>query len=198
MEWKWMNGGQLFSPSPKDEDIQHDTAPGSIPVDRSKCSELLEWKNPWYSHGPEASDGRSDPSVFCSESVPRTAPASCESAADDRECRDPEIRCNGKRSGQAWTVALCALWGCRDGHGLEVSLDFLGKVVLGLVPSELGQAFGEFDNAIQTKKRELGKRVFSPPGEFFLLSCLGLKLLVFSDPTVRCKASFGIRSLWCF
>lgn len=165
MEWRWVDG-QLFSPATDDEDIQHDAAPGNMPVEWSKRSDLLEWKNPWYSHGPGTPEGRSDPSIFWSESAPRTAPASCESAAcdDDAERRDPEIRCNGKRSGQAWTVALCALWGCRDAHGLEASLDFLGKVVLGLVPSELGQAFGEFENAIQTKKQELGMNVFNPSG----------------------------------
>ena len=173
MEWKWLNDGQLFSPSSveNEEDIRPDVAPGSMPVEWSKCSDLLEWKNPWYSHGPEAPHGRtgSDPSIFCSESAPRTAPASssCESTAD--ECGErrgnPEIRCNGKRSGQAWTVALCALWGSRDAHGLEASLDFLGKVALGLVPSELGQAFDEFDKAIQTKKRELGVEVFNPSGK---------------------------------
>lgn len=166
-EWKWVNGGQFFSAPTDDEDIQH-AAPGSMPIEWSKRSDLLEWKNPWYSHGPETpADGRrSDPSIFCSESSPKTAPASCESAADDDgECRDPEIRCNGKRSGQAWTVALCALWGCRDAHGLEASLDFVGKVVLGLVPSELRQAFGDFENAIQTKKQELGRKVFNLSGE---------------------------------
>lgn len=163
MEWKWVDG-HLFAAT-ENEDIQHDVAPGSMPVEWSKRSDFLEWKNPLYSHGPGTPDGRSDSSIFCSESAPRTAPP-CESAAcDDAGCRDPEIRCNGKRSGQAWTVALCALRGCRDAHGLEASLDFLGKVVVGLVPSELGQAFGDFENAIQTKKQQLGMSVFNSSGE---------------------------------
>lgn len=161
-----MNDGQLFSPSScHDEDIHHHAAPGSMPVEWRKRSEPLEWENPWYSHRPETPDSRVDPSVFCSESAPRTASASCESAVDV-ENRDPEIiRCNGMRSGQAWTIALCALWGCRDAHSLEACLDFLGKVVLGLAPSELSQAFGDFENAMQIKKQELGMKVFNPSGK---------------------------------
>lgn len=151
MGWRWVNGGQLCSPSTENEDTQH-AAPGRMSVQWSKRGDLLEWKNPWYSHGPGTPDGRSDPSIFC-----------CESTA--AEYHDPEPRCNGERSGQAWTIALCALWGCQDAHGLEASLDFLGRVVLGLVPSELGQAFGDFEDAIQTKKQELGMKVFNPSGE---------------------------------
>lgn len=164
-EWNWLAGGQIFPPSIEDEDIQH-AAPGSMPVEWGKRSDLLEWKNPWYSHGPGTPDGRSDPSIFCSEATPRTAPASFTASSVGADCcHDPAPKCNGRRSGQAWTVALCALWGCRDAHGLKASLDFLGEVVLGLAPSELGQAFRDFENAIQTKKQELGMEFFSSSGK---------------------------------
>jgi len=165
-------GHQLFSPSTQDsEDI--DVAPGSMRIQWDERSNLLEWKNPWYSHGPETNDSRSNDQVFCSESAPKTAPTPPSSSASSTAAAEPcgrqhsthpGLRCDGTRSGQAWTVALSALWGCRDTHGLEAALDLMREVCLGLVPSELAQAFCDFESAI-SQKRANSTLIFTPSGE---------------------------------
>lgn len=172
MEWKWVNHGQLFSSFPEEnEDIR---GPSSMPVEWNKRSDFLEWKNPWYSHGPRTPDkscSRNDPEIFCSESGPRKAAADSSLIAAAEPCarqlrhhHHPVLRCDAARSGQAWTVALCALWGCRDTHGLTASLELMGRVALGLLPSELGQACAEFDLAIKDKRASL-KQIFTPSGD---------------------------------
>lgn len=171
MEWKWGNGGQLFSLFPKEDEDIH--GPSSMPADWSKRSDFLgEWKNPWYSHGSGTTDkpcSRYRKEVFFSEEAPREAPAAADSClvADVETCArhyHPELRCEAVRSGKAWTVALCALWGCRDAHGLKASLDLMGRVAVALVPSELGQAFAEFNMAVNEKRASLTK-IFTPSGD---------------------------------
>lgn len=171
MEWKWVNDGQLASSfGEKDEDI---CGPSSMPADWNNRSDFLgEWENPWYSHGPGTVDkpcNRVDPEVFCSESAPRKAAAAGPAfrIAAVEPCalhQHPGLRCEAVRCGQAWTVALCALWGCRDTHGLEASLSLMAAVALALFPSELGQAFAEFDSAIKNK-RASSAEIFTPSGD---------------------------------
>lgn len=173
-EWKWVNsevGHQLFSPSTQDsEDI--DVAAGSMPIEWNERGNFLEWKNPWYSHGPETSDSRSGEQVFCSESAPKTTPTPSSSSASSEAASEPcgrqhrpqpALRCDGTRCGQAWTVALCAVWGCRDTHGLEAALSLMREVCLGLMPAELAEAFCDFESAIK-QKRAISTQMFTPSG----------------------------------
>lgn len=137
-------------------------APGSMPVEwsRGNVPGLLGWKNPWYSHEPRKSD-RSVQETFCSESATGT-PAARPRASGNHHYL--ELSCDGIRSGKAWTVALCALRGCRDIQELRVSLDLTEKVIIDLIPSELRLAQVDFEVVIK-QKRETSIQIFTPAGD---------------------------------
>lgn len=136
-------------------DNYHATAPASM------MPSLKQWHNPLYRH------------------VARTSSSSFEDdAATTREIdidsgrpsvRDLGSTCDdaGTRSGRGWTIAVCALMGCRDVYGVSVSLDLVAEVVLGLPSCELQKAAKEFDAVIQEKRAAL-PCIFVPSGEHII------------------------------
>lgn len=123
-------------------------APGSMPG-------LVEWNNPCYIHASRTTDQA--PSVsFKEESV---------SADPGLPIQQNEIDGSHEMPiGKAWTVAICALMGCRDVDGISASLELMGSVVLHMERSELGQTFVRFEEVIR-EKRAAFPGIFSPPGE---------------------------------
>ncbi|CAN0450490.1 unnamed protein product, partial [Ectocarpus sp. 12 AP-2014] len=158
--FRFRDGVIPWDMSPSAEENDDIRAPDSMPAEWTKRSmpDVVEGHNPCYSHGPS----KNDPADFFSEAVPRTAAAAREEAADPPP--QPAARYDGTRSGPAWTVALCALWGCRDTHGLKASLHVAGRVVLDLLPSELSKAFVEYERAI-SEKRASFTHIFTPSVE---------------------------------
>lgn len=132
-----------------DENDVH--APGSMPG-------LVEWNNPCYIHASrtaeEAPSGRS--SLCPQESVATDLEVLTQNTELDRH-----EMCMGRA--QAWTVAICALMGCRDEGGISASLELMGNVVLKMGRSELSQTFVQFDEAMR-EKRAAFPGIFSPSG----------------------------------
>lgn len=152
-------------------------APDSMPAERAKRSmpDFVEWHNPCYSHGP-SKNGPED--LFSEAVVPRTAAAA--EAADAPA--QPAARYDGRRSGPAWTVALSALWGCRDIQGLKASLHVTGRVVLDLLPSELSKAFVDYERAIKEKRAKF-IHIFTPSGDkHMVMTCVRASLRIVLQP----------------
>lgn len=151
-------------------------APGSMPVDwnRRKVPALLEWRNPWYSHEPRTSE-RILPEMSSWKLAPRTSAARPRASGNYHHL---ELSCDGTRSSQAWTVALCALLGCRDPHELRVSLDLVNKAAFALMPPELGLAYADFEAVIQ-QKRETSAHIFTSAGDRTKVSVIVTRLSPF-------------------
>lgn len=133
-----------------DENDAH--APGSMPG-------LVEWNNPCYIHASRtAEEAPSNRRAVCPE---ESIAADLGVPARKTELDSHEM-CIGKA--QAWTVAICALMGCRDEVGISASLELMGNVVLRMERSEMGQTFVQFDEAIR-EKRAAFPGIFSPSGE---------------------------------
>lgn len=134
--------------SPDENDVH---APGSM-------DGLVEWNNPCYIHASrmaeEAPSGRSS---LCPE---ESVAADLEVPTQKTELERHEM-CMGRA--QAWTVAICALMGCRDEGGISASLELMGKVVLNMERSELSQTFVQFDEAMR-QKRAAFPGIFSRSG----------------------------------
>lgn len=144
-----LSKGVEWDLSPDEYDVH---APGSMPG-------LVEWNNPCYIHAPRpAEEAPSDRSAFC----PEGSVAADLGFPTQKSELDSHEMCIGKA--QAWTVAICALMGCRDEGGISASLELMGSVVLKMERSELGQTFVQFDEAIR-EKRAAFPGIFSPSGE---------------------------------
>lgn len=131
-------------------DNYHATAPASM------MPSLKQWHNPLYRHEASTSSSFEDDAATTREidiDSGRTSVRDLGSTCDDA----------GTRSGRGWTIAVCALMGCRDVYGVSVSLDLMAEVVLSLSSCELQKAAKEFDAVIQEKRAAL-TCIFVPSG----------------------------------
>lgn len=134
-------------------DHYHATAPASM---RS----LMAWQNnPLYEHLARPS----------SEEEVAATTRELDIDSGKKSCvRDIGSACDHHavaRSGRGWTIAVCALMGCRDVDDVRVSLGLTAEVVLSIPSSELQKAAKEFDAVIQGKRAAL-PCIFIPSGGY--------------------------------
>ncbi|CAM9099799.1 unnamed protein product, partial [Scytosiphon promiscuus] len=137
-------------------------APGSMPIEwnRRNVPCLLEWRKRRDSQKPRKSD-RSVQRAFFTESAPKIPAARPRATGEHHHLGRSG---DGTRSSKAWTIALCALRGCRDTHELRVSLELMETIISNLIPSELRLARVDFEVVIK-QKRETSIQIFTPAVE---------------------------------
>lgn len=146
-----------------------------------------EWKNPCCISEPWTPEEEpSRQTLICSQTSRRAERGLC-------GCALRPIP-GEMRSGQAWTVAICALMGCRDVVGIIASLSLMGNVVENMPQSELVHTGADFEREIR-EKREVLPHIFVSSGEQNSLEAfkakyqptIWLRMLLIQEYWYRCS-----------